>query len=126
MFNLSLDITRITAFVHRASLFLIAAATVTATAVTAYGPGFGLTTAQIAEVAAGAIAVSTFLRSLSDTTSKVMADLSDSVVRWKNLASEYSAEIYGLRQELNPPPPNLGGLVVPNPPLPIPPVPVIS
>lgn len=79
---LSLDVTRVTAFVHRSVLQIIALATIVSVVVTQYGPGVGLTSAQIAYIAGGAVAIATLLRSISDGVSQQIEQTRSSINFW--------------------------------------------
>lgn len=63
-------ILKCTAFIHRAALILIAVLGVGAALVNQFGPGVGLSAADILYIASGATAGVTVLRSLADELDK--------------------------------------------------------
>lgn len=104
----SLDVTRVTAFVHRVSLQLIALATVAGVVVTQYGSGFGLTTAQIAYIAAGAVSIATILRAISDAVTTQITQVQSALTFWVGEYNKVRQELDTLKQVPQPIPPAPG------------------
>lgn len=68
---------RVSAFVHRASILVIALAAGAALVAESYGANFGLTTEQVLAITAASVAISTIARSLTaffDHTSEVFRE----------------------------------------------------